>query len=81
MRKQVEDFISSCDTCQKKKITGKNKYGKVPLVPALRDKQPWEYIQVDCAGSWTVRVKNSVTSEVNKYTIKVLTIVEKCMCG
>jgi len=33
---------------------------------------------VDCAGPWTVQVKNSITLETNKYTIKVLTIVEQC---
>ena len=31
LRKQVEDYISHCDVCQKNKIVGQKKYGLTPF--------------------------------------------------
>ena len=79
MRKQVESHVSSCDECQRYKITGQHKHGKLPLVPALRDKKPWEKIQVDCCGPWKVKVNNKAMGEKVEYTIHLLSIVNLCL--
>ena len=56
LKKMTEDFVTSCGTCQRYKITGKCKYGKVPqLTSALRNYAPWEKIMVDRAGTWAVK--------------------------
>ncbi|KAL7523869.1 hypothetical protein ACHAWF_000709 [Thalassiosira exigua] len=77
MRKQVDDFVKSCDECQRYKITGKRDYGKLPAVPALRDREPWEKIQVDCAGPWTIRVKTS-SGKAWEYSFHIMTMVDCC---
>ena len=76
IKAQVEAYVNSCDSCQRNKIQGQKKYGKLPLVQALRDRVPWEKIQVDCAGPWTIRVRNSVTGEIVEHKIKILSVVE-----
>ena len=35
IQKQVEDFIKTCEECQKYKIAGKRNYGKIPLKSSL----------------------------------------------
>ena len=80
LQKQVEDCISPCDSCQKNKITRKSRYRKVPLVPTFRDEQLWEFIQADYTWPWMVQVNNSGIGEINEFIIKVLTLVEQCMC-
>ena len=76
IKAQVEAYVNSCNSCQRNKIQGQKKYGKLPLVQALRDRVPWEKIQVDCAGPWTIRVRNSVTGEIVEHKIKILSVVE-----
>lgn len=78
MRAQVEDYVKSCDECQRHKIVGKPKYGKLPLVPALRDKEPFEKVHVDCVGPWTVRVQDELDSDESPYKIHILTMVDAC---
>jgi hypothetical protein len=78
IRPQVEAHIKSCDQCQRHKIVGKPQYGILPLVTPLRDKEPFEKVHVDCAGPWTVRIKNAVPHEIINYTIHVLTMVDAC---
>ena len=64
MHRQVENHIKICDACQRHKITGKGHYGQMPLVSSLRDKDPFEKVYIDCAGPWTVRVKNDITHKL-----------------
>jgi hypothetical protein len=58
LRPQVEAHIKSYDQCQRHKVTGKPNYGLLPVVPALRDRDPFEKVHVDCASPWTVRIKD-----------------------
>jgi hypothetical protein len=78
MRTQVEEHVKSCDECQRHKIVGKPNYGKLPLVPALRDKEPFEKVHVNCAGPWTVRVKDDLDSVESPYQIHILSMVDAC---
>ena len=38
----VEEHITTCNSCQCNKHSKKQQYGKLPLVPVLCNKQPWE---------------------------------------
>jgi hypothetical protein len=78
IRTQVEDFVKTCDECQRHKIVGKPNYGILPLVPALRDKKPFEKIQLDCAGPWTVQIKDGPMTQKIVYEIFILTMVDVC---
>ncbi|KAL7474511.1 hypothetical protein ACHAW6_000485, partial [Cyclotella cf. meneghiniana] len=73
---QIENHIKTCDACQHHKITGKGHYGQMPLVSSLREEDPFTKVYVDCAGLWTVRVKNDVTQELCDYKIHILTMVD-----
>ncbi|KAL7482706.1 hypothetical protein ACHAW6_008362 [Cyclotella cf. meneghiniana] len=75
LRAQVEKHIRTCDACQRHKITGKGQYGQMPLVSALRHKDPFEKVHIDCAGPWTVCIKSDVTGELSQFKIHILTMV------
>ncbi len=46
----VVDHVDTCNSCQRNKHTNKKAYRKLPLVPALRNKEPWQTVHVDCGG-------------------------------
>ena len=73
---QVEDYVKTYDECQCHKIVGKPNYGILPLIPALCDKKPFEKIHVDCAGPWTVDIKDGPMTRESKYKIRILTMVD-----
>ena len=81
MRKQVEAHIKSCDECQRNKIVGKAAYAyeELPLVPTLRDIEPWEKVHVDCTGHWTVHVTTAASDEVVTYKIHILAMLDACI--
>lgn len=78
LRTMVEEHIASCDSCQRNKQSNKKQYGKLPLVPALRNREPWEKVQVDCCGPWTIRYHNALTGKISKYEIHLLSMVDVC---
>ena len=63
----VNDYVHTCDVCQKYKLGGRRNHGLIPVTGALRDKKPWEKLLVDCAGPWKVKVKTH-EGEIVKYT-------------
>jgi hypothetical protein len=76
LRTMVENHVATCDSCQRNKVSNKKQYGKLPLVPALRNKEPWEKIQVDCAGPWTIRYNNAITGKVSTFQIFLMSMVD-----
>ncbi len=74
----VEKYVNSCDSCQRNKTTNKKPYGKIPLVPALCDKNPWEVIHIDCCGPWKVKWHDSETREKKSIEIHLLSILDEC---
>ncbi len=79
IRKDLEEFVRSCDTCQHYKITGKKQYCKIPLTPALQDKAPWEVVHIDCTSPWDIQYKNGVASELQNQKLDLLTILDACL--
>jgi transposase InsO family protein len=78
LRLMVEKYINSWDSCQRNKTTNKKSYGKIPLVPALRDKNPWEVVHINCCGPWKVKWRDSKTREKKEIEIHLLSIVDTC---
>lgn len=50
----VEKHVTSCNSCQRNKQSNKKQYGKLPLIPAMHNRNPWEKIQVNCCGPWKI---------------------------
>jgi hypothetical protein len=78
IRKQVEAFVKSCDECQRHKIVGKRAYGKIPFNQAMRNKLPFEKVQIDCAGPWSIKVKDTENNKLIEYKLHVVTMVDSC---
>ena len=73
---QIEKYIKKCPKCQKCKLTGVKKYGKVPLLDEDEaDIPPFHTVQVDMIGPWSVKF-NMLGKTVAKQ-IKALTMVDK----
>ncbi|KAL7463900.1 hypothetical protein ACHAXS_004253 [Conticribra weissflogii] len=79
IRKDLEELVRSCDICQRYKITGKKNYGKIPLTPALQDKEPWEVVHIDCTGPWDIQYENDITGEIQNQKLDLLTISDACL--
>ena len=58
--------------------SNKKLHGKIPLNPALRGKNPWDKVQVDCCGPWTIRYHNEVTGKISSFQIHLLSMVDVC---
>ena len=78
MRPMVEKYVASCDSCQRNKHSNKKSHGKIPLTPALRDKNPWDKVQVDCCGPWTIRYQNDITGRITSFRIHLLSMIDVC---
>ena len=50
MRKDADIHAKNCNICQKFKITGSKKYGKIPFRAGREKIDPWYSVAVDCAG-------------------------------
>ncbi len=74
IRKDLEEMVQDLAICQRHKITGKEQYGKIPLTPALRDKEPWEVVHINCTSPWDIQYENKVTGEIENQKLDLLTI-------
>ena len=72
----VGNHVDTCDSCQRNKHTKKKAYGKLPLVPALRNKEPWQTVHVDCGGPWTIRYFYDKTGQIVSFEVHVLGMVD-----
>jgi hypothetical protein len=72
----VENHVDTCNSCQRNKHTNKKAYGKVPLVPALRNKEPWQTVHVDCGGPWTVRYFDDKTGQIPPFEVTGVKLLE-----
>jgi hypothetical protein len=77
LKRKVEEIVKSCDTCQRQKQSNKKLYGKVPLVSAVHDKEPWECIHVDCIGPFKIQVEDT-NKRAHILEIHCLTMVNTC---
>jgi hypothetical protein len=78
LRTMVEKHVETCDSCRRNKQSNKKQYGKLPLVPALQNKNPWEKVHVDCGGPWKIRYSNEETSAITSFDVHILAIVDAC---
>jgi hypothetical protein len=77
LKRMVEEIIKSCGTCQRHKQSNKKLYGKLPLVSALRDKEPLECIHVDCIGPFKIQVEDA-NKRAHILEIHCLTMADSC---
>jgi hypothetical protein len=77
LKRKVEEIIKSCGTCQRHKQSNKKLYGKLPLVSALRDKEPWECVHVDCISPFKIQVEDA-NKRAHILEIHCLTMVNSC---
>lgn len=68
MRKEVEQFVKSCDKCQRCKKQRK-KYGKLPP-KQVEASEPWNRVNVDMVGPYTVR------TEKGTFYLRALTMID-----
>jgi hypothetical protein len=50
----------------------------IPLTSALRDKQPWEVVHIDCCGPWKIRWHGDKSGRVHSFEIHLLSMVDAC---
>ena len=73
---QIKKYIQRCSVCQKWKITGVKKYGKIPLPDSAESSvPPFHTVHVDMIGPWKVYFQ-VVGKKVSK-EVQALTIVDK----
>jgi hypothetical protein len=53
LKKTIEDFVSCCDTCQRRKLVGQ---GHGHVAPQEAELMPWRQIAVNLVGPWTLKV-------------------------
>ena len=71
----VGNHVDTCDSCQRNKHTNKKAYEKLPLVLALRNKEPRQTVHIDCGGPWTIRYVNNKTGRIVLFEVHVLGMV------
>ncbi len=74
----VEKHMKTCDNCQCNINTNKKAYGKILLTSALRNKNQWETVHLDCCGPWTIRYHNKDTRKILTFKIHLLSIAKAC---
>ena len=73
---QVKSHVKKCPKCQKFKLTGVKKYGKVPLSDADDSySTPFHTVQVDMVGPWSV--KFNMLGKKIKRNVQALTIIDR----
>ena len=72
----VGNHGGTCNSCQRNKHTNKKAYGKLPLVLALRRKEPWQTVHVNCGGPWTIRYFVDETGQIILFEFHVLGMVD-----
>ena len=72
---EVKRFVRKCDKCQKFKITGVKKYGKIPLLQEEESLTPFDVVHLDMIGPWGVKFSRG--DKTFSKDIKALTIVDR----
>jgi hypothetical protein len=68
LRKDVEQLVRTCRSCQLNKKTKNRKYGHLPAKEA-EDSEPWKRVNVDMIGPFIVRDVNNVKHELRALTM------------
>eukprot|EP00957_Ditylum_brightwellii_P202803 15331866-Ditylum_brightwellii.AAC.1 len=74
---QIKKLVSECKDCQRFKIMGVKKYGKIPLQQEEKDKtEPWQTVHVDTVGPWPVEFQLKKSKVIQTVNIITLTAVD-----
>ena len=80
MMKEIENYVSRCDTCQRRKTTNNPRAGTLPLKdPPLCN--PFQVLTVDLCGPWKMRAKILFKSTIKeKEIIQTKNVITKIFC-
>ena len=67
MKKDVEQYVKTCDVCQRCKKQ-KKKYGHLP--PKKAETIPWKRVNVDLIGPYTIKTKRKT------YQLQCMTMID-----
>ena len=68
----VKSFCTTCRKCQVcKKV--KKKYGHLPVKKKI-DTEPWQRVDVDLIGPWTIKIK--INNKIVKMELRALTMID-----
>ena len=65
MKNLIEDFVKTCDICQRIKVSFPGQ-GRVP--PKLAEKNPWEEVQTDLIGPWEFKFSSKIVLKISAIT-------------
>ena len=77
MSRDIEIHAKECSACQKYKITGAKKHGKIPLRTGREKVEPWASVTVDCIGPWVIQFKCSKTEKIVDVKVSALTMIDR----
>ena len=60
MTDDCKHFVKTCHTCKKFK-KNRQKYGKIPLKDITQDFIPWDVVQIDSIGPYSITTKEGKT--------------------
>ena len=64
----VKRHIFKCAVCQKSKISGVKKYGKILLIKDLEDVPPFHTVHCDMIGPWKVKFLRGGKEHIHECT-------------
>ena len=68
MTEDIKHFVSTCHTCKKFK-KNRQKYGKLPLKDIAQDYIPWDVVQIDTIGPYSVTTSKGKTLQLSCKTM------------
>ena len=77
MKVIIDKFSKTCDICQRQKITGTKKYGKIPLSKDWDKFGPWECVHVDMVGPWSIKFQLTKQSKIITVSLLALTMIDR----
>ena len=83
MKSEIKQLVDWCNVCKRCKKTGKNKYGKLPLIDNNLP-EPFKLIAVDLVGPWKIDIAQALEDDsgtpTTKQEFKSLTIIDLGKC-
>lgn len=56
----------------------KEELWKILLTLAIRNKEPWQVVYINCTGPWDILYKSDITDKTITYKLNLLTITDAC---
>jgi Integrase zinc binding domain len=77
LRDKIEEFVKSCDSCQRFKLPG---IARGELPPQDLTAQPWDEVSVDLIGPWTIKVHGVELQFLALTAVDTVTTIAEIIC-